>query len=325
MTTTLVKNKENLPVKMEDLQRFIIIGKEALNAQKAKIRAIKKTDDASDAYHAALSDGQDVAEIVIDAEVKLGEILAGIDKRKSYTGFQERNPVLPPGIDKKTSHQAQVIKRNPKIVEQAKAAARKSGVLITAAKIISTVKQSEREKRLQEQQGAIKDLKPAKGKYSIISIDPPWPYGTKYDSDARRAASPYPEMSIEELREIELPAQDDCILWLWTTHKFLWDAKDLMDAWGFEYKALMVWNKEKMGLGHWLRMQCEFCLLGIKGKPEWGVCDLRDIWTEARSEHSAKPDGWYEEIRKALPGSRYEYFSGAGKREGWVPYGQSAR
>lgn len=32
---------------------------------------------------------------------RLGELLGGIDKSKSYTGFSERNPVLPQGIDKR--------------------------------------------------------------------------------------------------------------------------------------------------------------------------------------------------------------------------------
>ena len=35
------------------------------------------------------------------AESRLGELLGEIDKNKSYTGFQQRNSVLPTGITKK--------------------------------------------------------------------------------------------------------------------------------------------------------------------------------------------------------------------------------
>jgi len=47
----------------------------------------------------------------IDAEAQLGEMLAAIPKEKSYTGFQQRNSVLPAGIDKKQSHYAQELPR----------------------------------------------------------------------------------------------------------------------------------------------------------------------------------------------------------------------
>ena len=47
------------------------------------------------------------ADILLDAEVKLGEMLKKIDKKDSYTGFQKRNSVLPEGVTKKQSHEAQ--------------------------------------------------------------------------------------------------------------------------------------------------------------------------------------------------------------------------
>ena len=35
------------------------------------------------------------------------------------------------------------------------------------------------------------------GVFEVIVLDPPWPYGTEYDAEGRRAASPYPEMSLD--------------------------------------------------------------------------------------------------------------------------------
>ena len=65
------------------------------------------------------------------------------------------------------------------------------------------------------------------GVFEIINIDPPWNYGTSFDGKGRRVANPYPEMSQEELKQLEIPSADNSVLFLWTTHKFIWDAKDL--------------------------------------------------------------------------------------------------
>lgn len=170
-------------------------------------------------------------------------------------------------------------------------------------------------------------------KYHVISIDPPWPYELKYDDDGdpirkestyysngRRSANQYPEMSIKEITGIELPAADDSILWLWTTHRFLPDAFEILKAWGYDYKATMVWDKQKIGMGHWLRMQCEFCLMAVKGKPFWDNTTERDIMSVSRREHSRKPDEFFEMVNKTCRGAKLEYFSRE-PREGWEGFG----
>jgi len=43
-------------------------------------------------------------------------------------------------------------------------------------------------------------IKLPEGKFEVIAIDPPWPYGGEYDALSRRVSSPYPEMSIEGLK-----------------------------------------------------------------------------------------------------------------------------
>jgi N6-adenosine-specific RNA methylase IME4 len=164
------------------------------------------------------------------------------------------------------------------------------------------------------------------GLFDVVSVDPPWPYEgeskniTSFDSVGRRVANPYPEMSIEQIKNIELPLMDNAVVLLWTTHKFLPDAFEILKEWNLDYKATLVWNKEKIGMGAWFRMQCEFCLVGIKGKPYWENTLYRDIITEARREHSRKPDSFFEMIEKITMGNRLEYFSRE-KREGWKVFG----
>jgi N6-adenosine-specific RNA methylase IME4 len=173
------------------------------------------------------------------------------------------------------------------------------------------------------EQGLLPELE---GLFDVVSVDPPWPYEgesknvTSFDAVGRRVANPYPEMSIEDIKKIEMPLMDDAVVLLWTTHKFLPDAFEILKEWGMDYKATLVWNKEKIGMGAWFRMQCEFCLVGIKGKPYWENTTFRDILNEPRREHSRKPDSFFEMIEKITMGRRLEYFSRE-KRNGWEVFG----
>ncbi len=193
-------------------------------------------------------------------------------------------------------------------------------------KNITEVKKEEKKearKQLIEQQ--IEDIETGKlpelkGLYDVISVDPPWPYGGEYDPAGSRVANPYPEMSIDEIKAIEMPFKNDAVLFLWTTHQFLPSAFEILKHWGFEYKATLVWNKEKIGMGAWLRMQCEFCLVAIKGNPYWENTTERDIINEARREHSRKPDAFFSMVEKITIGRRLEYFSRE-QRNGWDVFG----
>ena len=203
-------------------------------------------------------------------------------------------------------------------VEQARVAAK----MKEQAREAKQAKIEERRQLLEKQAEDVRtgNMKAPEGLFDVIAIDPPWNYGREYDPETSRVANPYPEMSQAELLEIELPAKDDAVLFLWTTHQFIFDAKELIDKWGFTYKATMVWNKEKIGMGAWLRMQCEFCLVGVKGKPFFENTTYRDIISEPRREHSRKPDAFFKMVTDITAGRRLEYFSRE-KREEWEVFG----
>lgn len=133
------KNIE-LPATIDELNQFIIIGKERLNAQKAKIRAIEKAGIAIIAKEAALSDAQDMADILLDAEVRLGEILEAIPLAEKRASSARELVSLPDGVSKKQSHQAQTLSKNREIVEQAKAEARETGEIPTASHVYKLIK-----------------------------------------------------------------------------------------------------------------------------------------------------------------------------------------
>jgi len=206
------------------------------------------------------------------------------------------------------------------IIDKKDAVDRAVGELTTAG-MLKMAKINERECKIEIQKEEIrKGIRPPNGLYDIISIDPPWPYGREYDPQNSRVANPYPEMSIDEIKAINLPLKESSIVFFWTTHKFLPDAFDILNTWGFEYKATLVWNKENMGMGSWFRMQCEFCLFAIKGDVFWNNTYYRDIINETRREHSRKPDAFFNMVDNLCIGNKLEYFSRE-KRNGWDNYG----
>lgn len=207
-------------------------------------------------------------------------------------------------------------KENPEVFEQVK----------RGEKTFSDIKKEEKkEARKQLIEKQIEDIETGKlpelkGLYDVISVDPPWPYGREYDPNGSRVANPYPEMSIEDIKAIEMPFTENSVCFLWTTHQFLPSAFEILKQWGFDYKATLVWNKEKIGMGAWFRMQCEFCLVGIKGSPYWENTTERDILSEPRREHSRKPDTFFSMVEKVTIGRRLEYFSRE-PRTGWDVFG----
>ena len=160
------------------------------------------------------------------------------------------------------------------------------------------------------------------GVFEVIAVDPPWPYETaeSYDAHGFRGGTPYPEISLEELAVLQLPAAQDCILWLWTTHRFLPDAFAFLRAWGFEHKMVLTWVKNRFGNGRWLRSKSEFCIMAVKGSPKVDLTNQTTIIDAPMREHSRKPDEFYALVDSLCVGRKLDYFSRE-KRPGWAQYG----
>jgi len=76
-------------------------------------------------------------------------------------------------------------------------------------------------------------------------------------------------------------------------------------------------------MGYWLRMQCEFCLLAVKGSPKWSNTHVTDIIREERREHSRKPEEFYKIVNDICVGKKLDYFSREA-RPGWSNYGNDS-
>lgn len=328
----LMNDERHLPASLEDLAQFVLVGRDKLAMVRAGIRALDKLDVAEGVRRQKKEEAQMLAEALLDAEVKIGEILARMPKAKNQhqsasnsgvTGTSTKEQAIKElGFDKMQVSRFQTLAANKDLVEEVKQAAKDADDLPTRTAVLQLAKIRDRQQDIQRQKheielGAMPSLT---GKFSVVSVDPPWPYGREYDPNGSRAANPYPEMTIEEIAAIDLPLEKDSVIFLWTTHAFLPDSFKLLEAWGAEYKATMVWNKKKIGMGAWFRMQCEFCLVGIKGKPYWHNTRWPEIIEEARREHSRKPDAFFDLVASITAGRKLEYFSRE-KRDGWENYG----
>jgi len=296
-----------------------------------KIDEIKLIRDKAEAYRYVMIQAKEspglirkAEEIKLRAERRAGELLPE-QIRKSEEGrpkeaFQGRT-LTNMNIERKQSSNWQRIASIPEDKFEEYINTEKE---ITTSGAVKLAKKTQRRKEIEKQKQDIEEgkIELPQGKYEVIVIDPPWPYNSKYDPDTFRGATPYPEMTIEDLHKIDLPATDNCILFLWTTHKFIWEAKELLNIWGFEYRSIIVWDKNKMGIGRLFRLQCEFCLVGLKGTPILSNNNThRDIITESRREHSRKPEAFYIMVNELCVGRKLDYFSRE-KRKGWGMLGK---
>jgi len=165
-----------------------------------------------------------------------------------------------------------------------------------------------------------------KQKFQVIYADPPWSYNDKCDSGAIQSGGVdkhYPTMSINEICELPISdlAEDDSVLFLWTTSPLLEDSFLVINAWGFNYKASFIWDKIKHNMGHYNSVRHEFLLIATRGSCTPDNMKLFDsVQSIERTEHSKKPHEFYEIIETLYSGSKIELFA-RNIRDGWSSWG----
>ena len=144
------------------------------------------------------------------------------------------------------------------------------------------------------------------GVYRVIYADPPWEYGDKRTNGEQSgsAESQYPTMPIEAICAMPVGdiAASDSVLFLWATAPCLPEAMQVIEAWGFTYKAQFVWDKLKGFNGHYNDVRHELLLIATRGSCVPAVETLDpSVIADKRTKHSRKPDSFYELIERLYP------------------------
>jgi len=158
--------------------------------------------------------------------------------------------------------------------------------------------------------------------FSVIYADPPWQYDFS-KSTSRSIESHYPTMPLRDICELPIPADLNAILFLWATNPKIREALTVIESWGFEYRTNMVWVKDKIGMGYYVRGQHELLLIARKGElpPPDEANRVASVLYAPRVGHSRKPDTVYGIIEKMYPNQHYIELFATQKREGWESWG----
>jgi len=266
------------------------------------------------------------AEIKIRAERRACEILSEMDKHKggrpkNHSHDDNGIPRLSDlGIDGNKSSRWQRISEIPEdSFEDYIQTTKSREVELTSSGALLLAREIERQRKIQDIEERIE--KPPSlpdQRYDVLVVDPPWEYRLRHDQGDRQNAILYPTMRTEEIKDLPIQqlATADSILWLWSTNSHLPDALEIAKGWGFEYKVLLTWVKNRIGTGYWLRGRTEHAIMAVKGHP---IVNLRNQSTVLHAPiraHSQKPDEFYRLVESLCPGRKIELFARE-NRDGW--------
>jgi len=200
-------------------------------------------------------------------------------------------------------------------------------ILRTAQEIRARKAEMRRAERIERLAATCNQPLPSDRRYAVIYADPPWDFEVYNEESGieRAAANHYSTMSLDEICALPIPslASPAAALFMWTTVPHLRESFQVLDAWGFEYKTNIVWVKDKIGLGYFVRNQHELLLIATRGDMTTPLSANRpsSVITAPRREHSRKPDEAYALIERMYPElPRIELFARQ-TRPGWAAWG----
>lgn len=178
----LTTRVNQLPDTIEDLSKFVLVGREKLNAVRAEIRAIQAVGLAKEVHEQKLAEAQDIADAVLDAEVKIGELTSQMEQAKGArtdikpmdNGVPKSKQLEDIGISEKQKQRFERLAKHPETVEQAKADARAEGRIVTRQDVLNRIVVPTKNKSIKETiNDAIQEHKDfqEKKKESVVSFE----------------------------------------------------------------------------------------------------------------------------------------------------------
>ena len=147
---SLVRQKTHLPVKINELVKFVLIGREKLVAIRAQIRAIDKLDLATGVREQKKEEATMLAGALLDAEARIGELLPPPKSKRNDLGQLKAEKTLPQGITKQQANNFRTLADHPEVIEQVKAEAVENDDLPTRTEVLRKIKENEVEKCLEK-------------------------------------------------------------------------------------------------------------------------------------------------------------------------------
>jgi len=152
--------QNTLPDTLGELSKFVLIGRDKLQAVRAEISAIQKLGLAKEVYEQKKSEAQEIAETVTLAEMRTGELLKQIPKATTNhkskdlekpIGGQFLKPkaeiVKELGFERHQAQRMEQLAENPEIVKEAIQEARDNDDIVSRAFVLEKIKQAKEEER----------------------------------------------------------------------------------------------------------------------------------------------------------------------------------
>ena len=153
-----------LPALPEELARFILVGREKLISVRAEIKAIDKLQLAQEVRDQKKDEARMLAEALLDAEVRLGELFKQMPKiQGARTDIQHRCTAATKletkeqaaerlGFERTQVHRFETLAAHPDLVEQVKAEARENDDLPTRTAVLNLAKYREEKSKAEYRQ-----------------------------------------------------------------------------------------------------------------------------------------------------------------------------
>jgi N6-adenosine-specific RNA methylase IME4/ParB-like chromosome segregation protein Spo0J len=211
-------------------------------------------------------------------------------------------------------------------VEQQEIVARGEREILRAARTIRARLTTERIAERMKRHAALAISVPLPQRlWPLLYVDMPLRWEVHSDAGSWRTAQEhYPTKSLDEIKAMTIPAAKDAVLFQWAWAPSLPGALEVMAAWGFKYVSHIIWEKDRVGMGYWVRSKHELLLIGKRGDipaPAPGT-QPESVIKAPVGRHSEKPEIFYSVIEKMFPGlPKLEMFARGAPRPGWTAWG----
>ena len=170
MTDLITVEVDNLPATLDDLAKFVLVGRDKLQAVRAEINAISKLDVAREVREQKLAEAQEIGALVLLAEAKCGELFNQLPK--ATTNHKNSNLEIPSagkflnddasqkkskleiasnlGFNKNQVSQFQKLADNPALVQETIADAKDNGDIPTRSSVLDKIKKVQKQEKSNE-------------------------------------------------------------------------------------------------------------------------------------------------------------------------------